>query len=411
MRRRELKNRLLLRNNANFSLTVVRVIPGSVVMYYSGHTGFASGNRQILPITGKYYRNIQDRTEALKDKIIRYFLNESPSGERDEVQKLIDTNEDARKFLSELERIWAQSRSKNVDWDVDRAWDRFTTAVESGEPQSTETAADIPAPPMGRRIHAHRPSHIPAVFKVAAVVILVVLTPIYIMWKSGLFESKITNEITMRDVVTGKGQFTRIVLSDGTRVLLNSVSALAIPERFSGDAREVRLDGEAFFEVAHNANRPFRVFAGDAQIEVLGTSFNVNARSSESSDVRVAVSEGSVSLKGKGDLNEQAVTILKGMMSTWSKEMGSSAPVFADVSTMLAWMRGELIFESTPMREVIVQLERRYNIIIGVDDPSILTRRITARYQSESIDEIIKNIALTIDVAYKKENDSFYLMK
>jgi transmembrane sensor len=348
----------------------------------------------------------------LEEKILRYFVNESPPEEREQVEELLKGNEEARKYLSYLESVWMNYRGKKIEWNVESAWNRFsqTTGIKGSETFDHDNVKGKYIDDKGRRPR-HRDSKFTAIYKIAAIIILMVLTPLFVVWQAGLFKQVNEEGIVYRDVVTNKGQFTRITLSDGTRVLLNAVSTVSIPELFVGDVREIRLEGEAFFEVVRDVKRTFRVHAGGALIEVLGTSFNVNTRASENGEVNVVVSEGAVSLKGQEELDEQAITIQKGMMSTWSKEKGTSIPEDVDVENILAWVRGELIFEGTPLREVIIQLERRFNIFINVEDESILSRRLTARYQAETIDEIIKNVALTIDITYRKENDNFYFLK
>jgi transmembrane sensor len=348
----------------------------------------------------------------LREKLLRYVTNETTPEERKQVEKLLEENEEARNYIKSLQEIWMNAREKKVDWDVEKAWENFSRII--GLQQTTPLNH---MPPVRRtlderkRLYGNRTSRASAGFKFAAVFIFMILSPLFFMWKSGFFTGINEEEIIQREIITKKGQFTRITLSDGTRVFLNAESVLNFPERFTGENREVRLEGEGYFEVILDPHRRFRILAAGAVIEVLGTSFNVNTRTNQTKIVSVVVSEGVVALRGEGEFDERGVTINEGMMSSWTKDREASAPVKVDLQNMLAWMRGELIFESTPLKDVIIQLERRYNIVINVEDESLLSRRLTASYSVETIDDIIKNVALTINVSYRKENDNFYFLK
>lgn len=349
----------------------------------------------------------------MREKLLRYFANESPHEERKQVEKLLKESEEARKYISYLESVWMNSGEKKVNWNVEKAWNRFsqTAGIENTSPIGRHTVNKTDPYRRQRNYRYRASSGYSTFFKVAAIIVVLVFTPLILMWLSGFFNGAIEQEIVERNVTTKKGQYTRITLSDGSRVMLNAESSLGFPERFTGEVREIYLEGEAYFEVVNDADRIFRVYAEGALIEVLGTSFNINARVTEYGQVNVVVSEGTVTLKGKEEKAEQAVTITKGMMSGWSKEKGASVPVKVNLQSKLAWLRGELNFEGTPLRDVIIQLERRYNIIINVEDESLLSRRLTASFHTEPIDEIIQNVAFTIDVTYRKKEDNLYYLK
>jgi len=348
----------------------------------------------------------------LREKILRYVTNESTPEERKQVEKLIAENEEARNYLLYLEKIWKRFSEKKARWDINRAWKRLS--LEAGidnTPITGEKSSNHRLQYERWKDYRYHRSRFTGITKVAASLLFLILIPLLLIWQTGGFKQTGEAEIAQREVVTTKGQFTKIRLSDGSSILLNAESILKFPERFPDNIREMWLEGEAYFEVSDDSERSFRVNASGALIEVLGTSFIINSRMSENGGVSVVVSEGVVSLRSEEESNEQAVTIEEGMMSRWDLMTGASAPVIVDLQRELAWIRGELIFESTPLVDVITQLERRYNIIIQVEDESILQRRLTANYYVEPIDEIIKNVALSVGITYRKENDQIYLLK
>jgi len=158
-------------------------------------------------------------------------------------------------------------------------------------------------------------------------------------------------------VITPRGGQYQLVLSDGTKVWLNSASSLKYPVTFIGNKREIELSGEAYFEVAHNQHKPFRVISNGQVVEVLGTHFNVNAYSDEPA-VKTTLLEGSVKVLSNGIIktikpNEQ-VQIMDGSMSI----------VQVDVTEAIAWKNGFFYFKDDDIKSVMRQLARWYNVDI-----------------------------------------------
>lgn len=147
-----------------------------------------------------------------------------------------------------------------------------------------------------------------------------------------------------------------ITLSDGTRVWLNAGSSLTYPVAFSGNERKVQISGEGYFEVAHNANMPFKVAKNNMEVTVLGTHFNVNAYDDESV-IKVTLLEGSV----KTSLgNKVAVVIKPGQQA----QISNNISVLKDVNLEkeMAWKQGVFRFQDTNIEEIMHQAARWYNV-------------------------------------------------
>ncbi len=146
------------------------------------------------------------------------------------------------------------------------------------------------------------------------------------------------------------GQF-RLILPDGSNVLLNAGSSLKYPTVFSGKKRLVTLTGEGYFEVARDPMFPFEVTAGSNTVQVLGTHFNINAYADEPA-VRVTLEEGSVVVNQKTTLSpgQQAQISPSSIVKT----------IRADLETELAWKNGLFVFKQAPMEEVMRQVGRWY---------------------------------------------------
>ncbi len=163
-------------------------------------------------------------------------------------------------------------------------------------------------------------------------------------------------ETVYNTITTTKGNQFNIVLPDGTKVYLNAASSLHYPTVFAGRERRISISGEAWFEVAKDADRPFRVSIDQqTEVEVLGTSFNVNAYKDESS-IDATLVEGLIRvIKG-----EERMIVKPGEQARVSSDI--SLIKNADVDKALAWKNGIFNFEGVGLREMMRQLERWYNI-------------------------------------------------
>ncbi|MDR6784504.1 transmembrane sensor [Pedobacter africanus] len=158
---------------------------------------------------------------------------------------------------------------------------------------------------------------------------------------------------------TPKGGEYRVVLSDGTKVWLNAASSLSYPTSFTGKERIVKLEGEAYFEVAHNPRHPFIVSTGEQQVKVLGTSFNVNAYQNEHRTVTTLLN-GSVQLSSSGAAS--TTQLHPGEQAIFDRSGFEVDKV--DAALYAAWKDGEFRFKATPLIEALRQVERWYDLEI-----------------------------------------------
>lgn len=170
---------------------------------------------------------------------------------------------------------------------------------------------------------------------------------------------------------TPKGRQFRLTLPDGTQVWLNSASSLRYPTRFTGKERKVTITGEAYFEVAQNGQLPFRININDrAEVEVLGTHFNVNAYDNEAS-IATTLLQGSVrvisgqpgSTHAGQDAARQALVLKPGQQAQ-VLQTGAAIQLIenADIEKATAWKNGLFSFENVTLQEIMRQLERWYDI-------------------------------------------------
>lgn len=164
-------------------------------------------------------------------------------------------------------------------------------------------------------------------------------------------------------VFTGRGNQYQLELSDGTIVWLNAASSIRFPISFTGSERKVEITGEAYFEVAKDAKRPFRVMVqsaqGSSEVEVLGTHFNINAYDDEEA-VKTTLLEGAIKLSRK-----QATQLLKpGQQARYDAQSALSVKAGVDVEKVVAWKNGSFVFDHQDIRSIMRQISRWYDVDI-----------------------------------------------
>ena len=162
-------------------------------------------------------------------------------------------------------------------------------------------------------------------------------------------------------VIVPRGGEYDLVLEDGTRVWLNADSRLKYPVVFPGSERRVMLEGEAYFEVARDTNRPFLVETGVQSLRVLGTAFNVCAYPDEP-DIYTTLVHGSVALSTGGQGHE--CVLVPGEQAVCHVHNGSFTVGKVDVSQVAAWKKGLFVFENQNLEQIMLKLARWYNVTV-----------------------------------------------
>ncbi len=213
-----------------------------------------------------------------------------------------------------------------------------------------------------------------------------------------------------RTITAGVGERAVISLVDGTRVTVDAGSTLRIPQDFGRAARDVRLDGRAYFEVSSDSAKPFRVYSGPGVTRVLGTKFSVRAYP-EDSAVTVVVREGRVALATAGDTGAQrgSVVLDRGDLGTVDTHGHLRVERGVPVDQHLAWEGGRLQFVNTPLRAVLPELTRRYGLQIVSFDHQIDTLLWTASLQSESASEALQLLATSLALDVDRRGDRVVL--
>jgi ferric-dicitrate binding protein FerR (iron transport regulator) len=171
--------------------------------------------------------------------------------------------------------------------------------------------------------------------------------------------NKTSKEIVYNTISTPKGGQYQLELPDGSQVWLNATSSIHFPTSFMGTERRIEITGEAYFEIAKDPNMPFIVTVNNAEVQVLGTHFNVNAYDDED-NIKTTLLEGSVKF-----VNDANINILKpGQQAQLTKEGITKVVSNVDVDEVVAWKNGMFDFENAGIETVMRQLSRWYDVEI-----------------------------------------------
>jgi len=284
-----------------------------------------------------------------------------------------------------VERMRDSLAPAGSEVDVDAAWKAVArrTGLDASARRGSAGVHQFP----GRRLRLWIPVGIAAALLIAVLI--------------GAWQANRTMEMA-----AGPGERITRTLADGTIITLNSGSRVRYPRRFSGE-RKVELDGEALFQVKHDAQHPFRVLANHAVARDLGTRFVVRAYA-ELGRVDVGVTEGRVSLKHDA-ARADSLVLDAGMAGHVTADGTVAVDREAVAATMTAWVDGILAFNATPLADVAAQLRRRFGVDIRFEDTAVARRRVSTSFRDEGLTQVFDAITLALGIAYERRGDTVFV--
>jgi ferric-dicitrate binding protein FerR (iron transport regulator) len=203
------------------------------------------------------------------------------------------------------------------------------------------------------------------------------------------------NEITWQEIHSPVGMRSHVVLPDGTNLWLNAGSHLQYGIPFTRENREVELTGEAFLEVAKNEQSPFLLKAGNAEVEVLGTQFNVNAWP-EKEQIQVALKEGKVKFRFEGDGGTLKYCEMQpNDFMNFDKKAKTVALENTNIGKYIAWHQNIMILDDTPMTELAGLLEQWYGVKVVVADEEINRYKFTTTFDNEPLHRVLELLEIS----------------
>ena len=201
------------------------------------------------------------------------------------------------------------------------------------------------------------------------------------------------------------GESYKMLLSDGTEVWLNAATSIRFPFRFYGLKREVYIDGEAYFKVAKDAAHPFIVHTALTQVEVLGTSFNVNTY--QAGNVKTALVEGKVLTKSS---DGKRMELTPGYAANYGVTNGFVSGVF-DEDDVLSWINGIYYFHDIPVADLAVVASRFYGVKIVLNKNDFAGRSITGLLDKNKLTEFLNDLKTTAHTDYYYSGNELHLSR
>lgn len=236
-----------------------------------------------------------------------------------------------------------------------------------------------------------------------------VLTPLVIMLsvlgylglKVGFFE-----KYDYQTVATQKGKQIQVVLQDGTHIHINPNTSITFPKKFGFSQRKIKLNGEAYFVVSENTNRPFIVDLEDSYVKVLGTSFNIKSYE-EDSNIDIVLNEGSILFSTKNNISN---LLKEGEKLKYNKRTGKVTISHQLQNKTYDFTKDKVIlFDKDNLKTVIRTLSAWYNKSFVVKDTVIYKYSYTSSFKNASLNEIISELEKVSPIIFSQKNDKIYV--
>lgn len=324
-------------------------------------------------------------TERYENLLAAYFADQLTDEERAEFLSLLDTDNEFATRFREMEQAYVAACIPAFEKTREADYQRLESRIL----------------PRRRIISLWRPLAIAA--SLAAVISLG--AALFANYKYQDAE-RFLRTADATTIAATRGTGTETVLPDGTHVCLNAGSSLSFGRRFGRQGRDVQLDGEGYFEVAHDAAKPFRVHAGNTCVTVKGTVFNVRSYADEP-EISVSLLEGSVLLTAPSG----EVTLQPGNCAVVSRESGKIRMEKAHPAVS-GWTKGKIVFTDKSIPEILGYIQRNYGVRFVYEEGLFRDERFTGIISSSlSIDEILTYIDVDHKFTWTRTEDTIEILK
>ncbi len=329
------------------------------------------------------------------EKLARYLSGECTESEKNDIEIWISSDPRNKKIIELMGNVWRSEKTGSGEWNIGKLWNKIVKEAGLHNPPADRGRII----PLLGRINSSK------LLKIAAVLLLFVSVP-FIYNKISTSVNYEQSREEMRNLVVATGEKTRITLSDGTEIQLDSESSFWYPEDFTGNSREVYLEGEGFFEVTPDPEKPFLIHANGAVVTVLGTRFNVRAWRKDWK-ITVAVEEGRVAFRSEKAKDREAVTISGGQVSALDEFGRVTNPRTIDVRRYFGWMDRKIIFEDAPLMEILDLIERWHGVKVILTDEIYGSERLTVNIQNKSLQDTFDLLGALTSMKYEKNGDEY----
>ncbi len=323
--------------------------------------------------------------------LTKQLSNEATFEEKKQLETLLK-NDEYKDLYDWVLNEW-NNKNSNPNFNLERGLDKLKNKITIYEPSFSWENKTTP-----------KFSHHKNILKIAASIILFATVLFYLV---NFFNNTPQQRYTLNEKSTHAGQKSILTLFDGTKIVLNANSKLKYPTRFGKTSRDVYLEGEAYFEVVHNLEKPFIVHTNRISTLVLGTKFNVSAFPDEE-DISISLVEGKVSVFNKTENeNVSQVQLKPHQQFVYNKKEHEEKVRRFNIVKVVGWKDNSFVFENEPLTKVFKKLERAF----GVEFDIILKNnrkdyRIKANIKNESFWGVVETIKYTTGLDYKVVNNN-----
>jgi transmembrane sensor len=361
------------------------------------------------------YKRVKEELNIELEMIVRYLSESASESEMEAVINWIAEKEENKRLFSEIKMIWLESgvAYQKDDDELDNTYNRLIARIRSQQSDNFGLSLKKNSRKFGLNF-----------YKVAAAIFALVSLSVSI-----LYITKIEKEVPAvlySEIVIPYGSKSSLILSDGTKIWLNSGSKLRYPDRFTGDKRDVFLEGEAFFEVTPNKKSLFVVKTAQVNVKVYGTKFNVKCFPGEK-NIETALVSGSIELEKIGNNGKviktfkmkprQIVAYSKANdqfvlfdSTSFNKSKGSKqSPNFRhmepiqpkSIDIVTSWKDNKLTFRSDSINVLTEKLQRWYNVTIELKAEELKNFTFTGTFTTETVEQALKYLQLTTPFDYE----------
>jgi len=330
----------------------------------------------------------------------KYLAGELSAKERADFDAWLSEDPNRVAKMSSLNKAFGSSSTPVVD--VDKAWSTVSGRMNASPRRVGSRTTDPELSPRPRIMSFPRPKRRAAYWALPALAAAGLAAFLMPSIRSAISFHTISGpEFTT--IATAIGERRSVVLAEGIGVIVGPSTSLELEQEIAGK-RTVRLNGEAYFTVAHNQRRRLYVRTASAAIEDIGTAFNVRALAG-AARTDIAVVEGVVTLRSAQGAATSAAVVNISAGGTGTVEGAAPPRLTPGVRTddAVAWTKGQLAFRDAPLSEVALELNRWYGLHVSISDPSLATRTLSARFAGESMDTVLNVIARTLGISYQLE--------
>ncbi|MEM0940769.1 MAG: FecR domain-containing protein [Bacteroidota bacterium] len=311
-----------------------------------------------------------------RELLEQYFLDNCTEEEKRAIERWRSSSED------EYEKLLSEVSKREIENDI---WNDLIPVINKGQ--------DKKAIPLFNRVTG---------YAAAAIILCTVGFFSYRTFSDNFEVNEMEQSLVLKAITTQRGEKRTVTLPDGSSIRMNYETEIQVPEKFEGNERVVYLTGHAHFDVARDTERPFIIYTKDTKTQVLGTSFDINTKGENETEIVVTSGKVAFSEKGKEDnlvmltLNDRAI-------------LGTDKSISINKVNALrltAWKDNQLIFDGKTLREIVKVLEPWYDIRIVVKDAALLDTDFKWSGDNPSLEILMKELSFAGRFGYQIEGKS-----